>query len=163
MELFQEFFKLAASLNKHGAKYSLVGGVALAFHGIARMTKDIDILGVPTELETLILALEECGYQKLTDPWKFKDTNLTLHRYGKASSIENELILVDLLIGEEPRHQAIISNSITDESYIGTIQVARQEDLIWMKSFRMSKQDEADIENLHKAKDPDRESRNASE
>ena len=37
---FKEFFQL---LNKNKVRYLIIGGVAVAFHGYPRFTKDIDI------------------------------------------------------------------------------------------------------------------------
>ncbi|MSQ49979.1 MAG: hypothetical protein EXR30_06250 [Betaproteobacteria bacterium] len=41
--LWEDVLKLAHRLNRHGARYVLVGGYALAAHGLVRMTTDIDI------------------------------------------------------------------------------------------------------------------------
>jgi hypothetical protein len=39
---YEEFLRL---LNKHGVRYCIVGAYAVAFHAIARFTKDMDICG----------------------------------------------------------------------------------------------------------------------
>ena len=41
--LWEDVLELARRLNHHGARYVLVDGYALAAHGLARMTTDIDI------------------------------------------------------------------------------------------------------------------------
>lgn len=41
--LWEDVLDLAGKLHRHGAKYVLVGGYALAAHGLVRMTTDIDI------------------------------------------------------------------------------------------------------------------------
>ena len=41
--LWEDVLNLARRLNHHGARYVLVGGYALAAHGLVRMTTDIDI------------------------------------------------------------------------------------------------------------------------
>lgn len=41
--LWEDVLDLAERLNRHGARYVLVGGYALAAHGLVRMTTDIDI------------------------------------------------------------------------------------------------------------------------
>lgn len=43
---YEEFLEL---LNKHGIKYLIVGGFAVAYHAIARATKDIDIFHEATQ------------------------------------------------------------------------------------------------------------------
>lgn len=93
--------------------------------------------------------LSGLGYAKLGEPWNFRNTNVTLHRFGKRSVEDGEdLLVLDLLIGNEARHGEIIERSITDESPAGKVRLATREDLIWMKRIRGSKQDEADIEKL---------------
>lgn len=44
---WQDVIDLARRLNRHGARYVLVGGYALAAHGLLRMTTDIDIAVAP--------------------------------------------------------------------------------------------------------------------
>ena len=50
MELYREFFAVIEALNKKGLDYSIVGGIALAFHSQPRFTRDIDILAKPIDL-----------------------------------------------------------------------------------------------------------------
>jgi len=149
VELYREFFSLIEALNRKGLQYSVVGGIALAFHSLPRFTRDIDLLAKPVDLATYREILKELGYSELSKPWTFQNTKITLHRFGKKSFEANEeLIVVDLLIGNEDRHAEIIEKSITDESPAGRVRLARREDLIWMKQIRGSKQDEVDIDNL---------------
>lgn len=49
--------KVCGLLNEAGVKYVVVGGFALALHGVVRATKDIDILIDPS-LDNLTLALK---------------------------------------------------------------------------------------------------------
>ena len=151
MELYREFFSLIEALNREALEYSVVGGIALAFHSQPRFTRDIDLLCKLVDLESYRKILGELGYCELSKPWTFQNTNITLHRFGKkCSEADEELLVVDLLIGNEDRHAEIIEKSITDESPAGRVRLARREDLIWMKQIRGSKQDEADIDNLEK-------------
>ncbi|MDC0323981.1 hypothetical protein OAM21_02175 [Verrucomicrobia bacterium] len=84
------------------------------------------------------------------------NTDRTLHRYGKKSDVsKEELLVVDLLIGNEPAHLKIIERSIVDESSAGNVSLARREDLIWMKEIRGSSQDLVDIEKLKESHDQD--------
>lgn len=45
--LWKDVLDLVRRLNRHGARYVLVGGYALAAHGLARMTIDIDLAVLP--------------------------------------------------------------------------------------------------------------------
>jgi hypothetical protein len=149
MELFREFFSVTKAMNQAGLAYSVVGGLALAFHSQPRFTRDIDILARPLDLPRYRDLFERIGYAELSEPWTFKGTEMTLYRFGKRSVEDDaEMTVIDLLIGHEARHQAIIDQSIVDESPVGKVRVATRADLIWMKQIRGSKQDEADIEKL---------------
>ena len=44
MDIQQELRALIVALNGASIEYALCGGLAVAFHGYARFTKDIDIL-----------------------------------------------------------------------------------------------------------------------
>ncbi|MFT5836659.1 MAG: hypothetical protein ACI9ZV_000155 [Candidatus Azotimanducaceae bacterium] len=149
MELYREFYAVINGLNQAGLAYSVVGGIALAFHAQPRFTRDIDILARPADLPRYQEVFQGMGYSELAKPWTFNNTNITLHRFGKPSvEDDQDLVLVDLLIGHEDAHAAIIEQSIVDESPAGRVRLATREDLIWMKRIRGSKQDEADIEKL---------------
>ena len=154
MELYREFFALVRKLNEARIEYAVVGGIALAFHAQPRFTRDIDILAKPADLDAYARVFAELGYFKTGQPWTFSNTNITLHRFGKPSADHpDELILVDLLIGNDEVHRKIIERSLSDTSAAGRVMLATKEDLIWMKKQRGSKQDEADIENLESEHD----------
>ncbi len=147
MELFREFFKIIGELNKEHVPYAVVGGVALAFYDLPRFTKDIDILGTPAHIEKYENALNSLGYFRSADPWTFQNTNMTLHRFVKPGD-DQELIVVDLLIGHETFHERIIQDAVSDDSYVGRVKIANREDLICLKKLRNSDQDKLDIKRL---------------
>jgi len=121
----------------------------LAFHAQPRFTRDIDILAKPVDLERYQRILAKLGYTELAEPWSFQTTKITMHRFGKPSLEQNEdLIVIDLLLGHADKHAEIIEQSIVDESPAGIVRLAKREDLIWMKKLRGSKMDEAGIEKL---------------
>ncbi len=156
MELYREFFKIIQKLNEYGAAYAVVGGIALAFHSLPRFTRDIDILGTPSDIEKYQEIFSELSYISLGKPWTFMSADMTLHRYGKKSNTnEEQLLVVDLLIGNEPAHLKIIERSLIDESSAGNVRLATREDLIWLKTLRSSPQDLVDIANLKESHDQD--------
>ena len=112
MELYREFFAVIEALNKKGLDYTVVGGIALAFHSNPRFTRDIDILAKPMDLPAYEGVFKELGYQKLSRPWTFQNTNITLHRFCKKGiEDDQEIIAIDLLLGNEERHNEIIENT----------------------------------------------------
>jgi hypothetical protein len=156
MELYREFFRAIEALNEKDVEYCVVGGIALAFHARPRFTRDIDILAKRTDLPLCREIFRSLGYSETGIPWTFKNTAITLHRFTKPSEEDDEdMIVMDLLLGHEDRHNEIIDRSLSDDSFAGKVRLARKEDLIWMKTIRGSKQDEADIEQLERSDDED--------
>ncbi len=64
MEVHPDFKEFLELLNKHQVEYLIVGGYALAFHGVPRFTGDIDIFiyANPENAERVLKALEEFGF-----------------------------------------------------------------------------------------------------
>ena len=56
--------QVCAALNREGAKYLVIGGIACALHGYVRATTDVDILIERTlaNAERVLAALETTGY-----------------------------------------------------------------------------------------------------
>ncbi len=146
MNLYDEFFDLIPYLNKLGARYAVIGGVAMAFHGTPRFTHDVDILLHPDDLHLAKMAFERLNYQESADPWTFPNTKLTLHRFLKVEN-EDEMSF-DILIATESEYQDMISNAVDTASNAGTVRVASKRDLIALKKARFSNQDEVDIQEL---------------
>jgi len=74
---FREFLK---SLNKHEAKYLMIGGYAVAYHGYPRATADMDIWvsTSPQNAKKIVAAVKEFGF----DP-----PNLTSNLFTKEGQI----------------------------------------------------------------------------
>jgi len=150
MNIYDEFFSIIKKLNEANIQYAVVGGIALSFHTQPRYTKDIDLLLVQ-DIAAFKSILKKMGYMFEAVPWTFKNTNITLHRLTKIEGEDS--LTIDLLAGNEERHKEIIKNAVVEETEYGFTCIAGREDLIWMKRFRNSKQDIADIEALENDKD----------
>jgi predicted nucleotidyltransferase len=151
MKIYDEFFSIIKKLNEANIHYAIVGGIALSFHTQPRYTKDIDILLLEGDIDNLKSILKKMGYTFEANPWTFKGTNITLHRLTKIEGEDS--LTIDLLAGNEGRHKEIIENAVVEETEYGLTCIASREDLIWLKRFRNSKQDIADIEALENDKD----------
>lgn len=147
MNPFDEFQLLIKDLNDKQIKYSLIGGVAMAFHDEPRFTQDIDILLAPEDLDPFKAIIKIYGYFESTKPCTFQNIDITLHRFIKI--VKDDTMIIDILVPVPDISDKIIKNSVIAESEYGTVQVASKKDLIWLKSFRNSKQDQADIERLY--------------
>lgn len=64
METQQDFKELLALFNEHRVEYVIVGGYALAFHGIPRFTGDLDVFVNPSPENALriLKALDAFGF-----------------------------------------------------------------------------------------------------
>jgi predicted nucleotidyltransferase len=67
MKVEKDFAEFFALLNKHKARYCVVGSYAVAFHAKPRYTKDIDILIEASQknAKKMVGALNEYGFQSL--------------------------------------------------------------------------------------------------
>lgn len=156
MNLYDEFFSIIPLFNKLGIRYAVVGGIALAFHGRPRFTRDVDFLVDQTDMEVMKTVLERLGYEETAEPWVLTNTPLTLRRFLKIEG-QDEL-MIDVLLAHDDAHLRIIQDALPAESEVGPVPVATRRDIIWMKKSRNSDQDRVDILELE-ANDEDRKGR----
>lgn len=150
MNVFYEFWKIAKILEQEKLPYALIGGVAIAFHSVPRFTKDIDILIDSDSLDKMSKLLKDEGYFESTSPRTFNNTKLTMYRFMKI--LDGDEMLIDILVSGTARHREIVAKAIDAESSEVKVKLALKDDLIWLKQFRNSKQDQADIEGLKNEK-----------
>jgi hypothetical protein len=60
--LYEEMFAVVAALEAEQIDYALCGGLAVAIHGFARATKDIDFLIQREDLERVLVVARRCGF-----------------------------------------------------------------------------------------------------
>lgn len=155
MNLYDEFFSIVAMFNKLGIRYAVVGGIALAFHGRPRFTRDVDFLLHQKDVDVLKIALERLDYEETAEPWMLPDTPLILRRFLKVEGPDE--IMIDVLLASDDEHLKIIEDAVPAESEVGPVPIAARRDIIWMKRSRNSEQDRVDISELEE-NDGDRES-----
>ena len=157
MELdFQTIFK---ELNGLGIDYLVVGGLAVNFHGVPRMTYDIDlmILLEPENVIKLVTKLTQWGYKPKipVDPrdlademkrnsWIFEKGMKALNFYSETLPIGEIDIIIDTPIPYEELRNRAIRIELQDER----ISVVSIHDLIELKLRAGRKQDLADVEHL---------------
>jgi len=151
MNLYEEFFAVIGALNKLGARYAVVGGIAMAFHGRPRFTRDIDILIMPGDLEIVRGAFARLGFERLAPPWTFRKADLTLHRLVKIEGKEE--LALDVILANAAEYQQMISNAVQAKSQSGLVRVATKKDIVRMKQIRNSDQDKVDIRELENDQD----------
>ena len=146
MNSFDEFQLLISDLEKDNIRYALVGGVAMAFYDEPRFTEDIDMVVFTDDLEKFKTLLTSKGYFESAKPWKFQKIEITLHRFVKI--VDEDHMIIDALLPTLDIAKRIIENSVIAESEKGQVKIASKQDIIWLKLFQNSKQDQADIERL---------------
>lgn len=67
MRIQADFRELLELFNAHGVEYLIVGGYALAFHGVPRYTGDLDVLvnPEPENAQRILAALADFGFGSL--------------------------------------------------------------------------------------------------
>lgn len=106
MNFFQSFNKVLAALEKHKVDYILIGGYAVALHGVPRTTNDIDLFVKPDEknFHNLREALKEVFHDDAIEEIRLSDKeNYHVTRYGTP-----EGYAIDILIQWE-KHSTIMT------------------------------------------------------
>jgi len=157
MELdFQTIFK---ELNGLGIDYLVVGGLAVNFHGVPRMTYDIDlmILLEPENVLKLVTKLTQWGYKPKIpiDPRDLADetkrTSWILEKGMKALNFYSETLPIgeiDILIDTPVPYEELKGRAIRVELQDVKIPTVSIHDLIELKLRAGRKQDLADVEHL---------------
>ncbi|HUL21198.1 MAG TPA: nucleotidyl transferase AbiEii/AbiGii toxin family protein [Thermodesulfobacteriota bacterium] len=157
MELdFQTIFK---ELNGLGINYLVVGGLAVNFHGVPRMTYDIDLMVLlePENVLKLVSKLTQWGYKPKIpiDPRDLADEtkrNSWVHEKGmKALNFYSETLPIgeiDIVIDSPISYQELRSGAIRVELGDERVPIVSIQDLIELKLQAGRKQDLADVEHL---------------
>ncbi len=157
MELdFQTIFK---ELNDLGVDYLVIGGLAVNFHGVPRMTYDIDLM-ILLEAENilkLVTKLTQWGYKpkipvdprELADEvkrrsWIFEKGMKAINFYSETLPIGE----IDIVIDSPIPYQELKSRAIRVELQDDKIPTVSIHDLIELKLRAGRKQDLADVEHL---------------
>jgi hypothetical protein len=158
---YETFFK---ELNRIEIDYVVIGGLAVNFHGIPRMTYDIDLV---VRLETgnvqkLVARLLDWGFQPRApvDPEDLADelkrNSWIQDKNMKAFTFFNEdqpISEIDILIDSPIMYEELKKRAIVIEVNQEEIPVASIADLIEMKRQTGRKQDLADVEHLKQIRD----------
>ncbi len=153
MNLYEELVGLVTVLEDSGLDYALCGGVALAFHGHPRFTKDIDLLVRKEDLEKVRKAAAKCGFTVEGGRLPFrlgKPDEQIIHRVSKVSG--TEILTLDLLL-VSPGLEEVWNSRGVFEWKGRQVRAVSRDGLAQMKRLAGRKQDLADIEQLEAHKD----------
>lgn len=147
----KSFMAVLRALHEHEVEYILVGGLAVIFHDVSRVTKDMDIFvkGDPENVEKLKRALHSVFKDKNIDeitPDEMK--KYPLIRYGTPHNYYIDIIdrIGEVFTYDDLDYEIIESQDIP-------VRVATIESLIELKKGTIRLRDKADImfleEKLH--------------
>ena len=95
METQEDFEKLLALFNAHEVEYVVVGGYALAFHGVPRVTGDLDLLVKPDHENAgrILAALDEFDFASM------QLTRADFAMPGKVVELGEPPVQIDIMTG----------------------------------------------------------------
>lgn len=150
MDFRHALVDLARRLNEENVRWALIGGVAMAFNGVARTTFDIDILVEMDDLDGLdrVLGSMDCDLEYRWD----ESSHFTSRSEGHTCPI-------DILHAHRPHSRGMLERAeavpLTHETVV--VPVVKPEDLIGLKVQAMvndrarERQELADIRALLEA------------
>ncbi len=99
MDLREELSRLVELFEREGVDYALCGGLAVAFHGYPRFTKDIDLLVQRGDVERITELVRRLDFTVSTGPMPFgvgTDHPREVHRISKLG--DDEVLSLDLVV-----------------------------------------------------------------
>jgi hypothetical protein len=112
--------QVTAALSQIGARYALIGGLALAPHHVIRATQDIDLLVDAQCAEEVDAKLAELGYR-------------CLHRSADAGNYVRDDERIDLLYAHRPIARRLLAAAAELSTSLGAVRVISTEGLIGFK------------------------------
>jgi hypothetical protein len=148
-DLHGELRAIVRLLEAAGLDYAVCGAVALAAHGHARATKDIDILVPADAVAHAKQLLRGIGYDLEAAPMTFT-SGIRVHRVSRVE--HRDLVTLDLLeVGGVL--DEVWRSRVALEWQGGTLHVVSRDGLMAMKRLAGRPQDLADLEALGASRD----------
>ena len=146
--------RVVASLTEAGAQFALIGGAAMAVHGVARSTRDVDLLTL------LDVSLDEASWTLLSEAGV--DVSVTRGDAddplaGVVRFAQPAQDPVDLVVGRYRWQQRLVERA--EPALLGgavTLPAAQPRDLILLKLFAGGSHDVWDIQQLITGPDAER-------
>ena len=138
--------KIAVELERAGLPYMIIGGQAVLFHGMLRMTRDIDItLGVDTRsLDTVVQTVQAIGVEIIPeDVERFVERTYVLPAMEKKSGLR-----VDFIFSFTPYEREAIARAVPALLGGTKVMFAAVEDVVIHKIFAGRPRDLEDVRAL---------------
>jgi hypothetical protein len=118
--LASQLTQAAAALDESRTPFALIGGMALASHGVLRGTRDIDFLVDAVDGDTADRVLKRLGYE-------------AAHRSRDAATYVRGAERIDLLYAHRPIARQLLQSASPVEGALGKLRVVSAEGLIGFK------------------------------
>jgi predicted nucleotidyltransferase len=118
--LGKQIAEVAAALNAIGARFALIGGLALASHQVVRATQDVDLLVEAEMADEIEAKLVGLGYR-------------CLHRSADAANYARGDERVDFLYASRPIARRLLAGAADLKTALGELRVVSAEGLIGFK------------------------------
>ena len=148
VNLYEELIAIVRELEAAKLNYAVCGGMAVAIHGLARFTKDIDLLIQREDLKAVRDVVERCGFTLeggILPMGAGEPIERDIFRISKV--IDKELVTLDLLLVNLPLQQAFESREYYE--FRGQrLQAVSPAGLYLMKKIAGRPQDIVDLQRL---------------
>jgi len=102
MDLYDELVGVLQRLDEQRIDYAICGGIAVALHGYARFTKDIDLVILAEDTERVADALRPQGFVFPAGPIPFDAGGPNERQIYRVSKLEDsDTLTIDLLLVNE--------------------------------------------------------------
>lgn len=150
MDIADELRSLVLELNDRGVEYALCGGMAMAVHGFARTTIDIDLL-IPAESLSAVFSIAGLlDYNIRGKDMSFAGGAVEIRRVSKIDPVDGELLSLDLLL-VTPQVLGSWQTRIAADWEGLKLWVVSRQGLVDLKELRKSDLDLVDIKALRGA------------
>ena len=143
--LYDELRGLIDALDRSQIEYALCGGVAMAVHGRARATVDIDILILADSLERVMQIAANLGYTIRGLDMEFDP--IQIRRVSKMDPAKKDVLTIDMILVNDAIRN-VWETRVDAELESGKLSVVSKEGLITLKTISGRPQDIADISAL---------------
>jgi len=152
IDVYAELKRIINQLSENNVEYAVCGGWAMAIHGIARATVDIDLLIPADSLEKVFDIAKSNDYWLEGLPMSFHNGQIEIRRISKIDDETGFVLTLDLLLVTAEIIDVWQSKLIKPLEN-GSVSVVSREGLIKLKTMSGRTQDKADIEKLTEIKD----------
>ncbi|MBC8443123.1 hypothetical protein H8D79_00200 [PVC group bacterium] len=129
---------------RRGVSYALMGGLALAQHGVVRATQDVDLLLTVSQIQlgTVLDDLRSAGF--------VFDLRETIREWQQdhMTQLEYRGIRVDWLAPVLPAFQHVLMTAVRCQMAGTTVRVASADGLVLLKLIAFREQDKVDAKGL---------------